>query len=297
VPNLDGGTANWDGNTMAAIGDASPLVLLQAVGGSCALRNNDLTADDVGADDAALVYLLCVGIDPSEDAFDVTGNEFAAAGNGGSILLMQWAGGSLSVTGNGMAGEAQLLMQFDTATGTIADNTIALGTNANGWLLFGDGDTDLTLADNVVGYVDVAGYGLVLQGIGNAELTGNQFTATGTPVPGALALVVATTGGGSPVAISASGNTFTNFDRALNFVDQAVAALGIDAAVTGNVFDFVIDAAPKVAELFNVADEIDARNNQWGTNTVLATVASYVTLSGDTVGQGGSILLDPITLP
>ena len=67
--------------------------------------------------------------------------------------------------------------------------------------------------------------------------------------------------------------------------------------MSGNVFDFVIDAAPEVAELNNVADEIDARNNQWGANTVLATVASYVTLSGDTVGQGGSILLDPITLP
>lgn len=34
-----------------------------------------------------------------------------------------------------------------------------------------------------------------------------------------------------------------------------------------------------------------------GDNDDLATVESYVTLSGDTNVQGGSILLDPINVP
>ncbi|MFU8889822.1 MAG: hypothetical protein ACNA8N_14595, partial [Trueperaceae bacterium] len=297
APDLDGGSAEWDGNTMAAIGDASPSVLLMALDGSCAFRDNDVTADDVGADDASTVVVQCVGIDPNDDTFDMTGNAFAAAGNGGSIVMLQLAGGTLNVAGNALGAEVQLFMQFANAAGTIADNAVALGPSAVGWLLEGDAGTDLALADNAVGYVDVVGYGLLLRGIGNAELSGNQVSSTGTPAPGTLALGVVTTGGGTPVAITASGNTFTNFDRALVFGDQAGAAIGIDATVSGNVFDFVIDAVPEVADLFNVADEIDARNNQWGTNTVLATVASYVKLSGDTIVQGGSILLDPITLP
>jgi hypothetical protein len=297
APDLDGGSTSLDGNTMAAVGDAGPVVYVESLGGSCDLRDNDVTLEDTGADDATILYLLCFGADATVDAFDVDGNDFGVAGNGNSVAFMLFVEGALAVTGNTVTGEAQLVMQFGNTAGTIAENTLAFGTNATGWILVGSGDTDLVLNGNDASYVDVGGYGLLLQGIGNAAVTGNAFASTGTPLPGALAMVVATSGGGSPVAITASGNTFTNFDRALIFADQAGAALGIDAAVTGNVFDFVIDAAPKVAELSNVADEIDARNNQWGTNTVLATVASYVTLSGDTNVQGGSILLDPITLP
>ncbi len=99
------------------------------------------------------------------------------------------------------------------------------------------------------------------------------------------------------IALTASGNTFTGYSNALYFVDINGGALGIDAAINGNVFDFVIDAAPKVAELENVGSVIDETDNVWGTNTDLATLQGYVTYSGDTVAQSGEIDIDPITQP
>ncbi|HZW99629.1 MAG TPA: hypothetical protein VFF10_06160, partial [Trueperaceae bacterium] len=162
-------------------------------------------------------------------------------------------------------------------------------------VVYGVGAADLTLAGNTVSHSDPTGPGLVLQDVGNASVTDNTLTVTGTPGPAAIALAaIAST---NPIALTATGNTFTGYNQALYFGDVNGGALGIDATLNDNVFDFVIDAAPKVAELENVKDEIDARNNVWGTNTDLATVESYVTLSGDTAVQGGSILLGPITQP
>src|SRR5690606_13514456 len=178
-------------------------------------------------------------------------------------------------------------------TGVVSGNALQL--QVGYWLVTGSAASDLTLDANVVTHENVAAYGLAVSGVGSTTVTNNAFTDTGTPAPTSVAFLFATNG--APITLDASGNTFTNFGRALFIADQNGAAWGIDATLEDNVFDFTIDAAPEVAELENVGSAIDARNNQWGANTDVTTVESYVTLSGDTGVQGGSILLDPIALP
>jgi hypothetical protein len=99
-----------------------------------------------------------------------------------------------------------------------------------------------------------------------------------------------------PVVANVTGNTFAGFERALLFQD-ATPAVGIAAKVNHNVFDVVIDAPGKAVELVDVKDVIDARNNRWGDLDDAATVMSYVLLSGTTEVQGGSVVVDPITMP
>src|SRR5690606_41603084 len=81
---------------------------------------------------------------------------------------------------------------------------------------------------------------LALQDVGNASVTDNTLTVTGTPGPAAIALAaIAST---NPIALTATGNTFTGYNQALYFGDVNGGALGIDATLNDNVFDFVIDA-------------------------------------------------------
>src|SRR5690606_14244976 len=168
--------------------------------------------------------------------------------------------------------EAGVQLLIPAATAIVASNDVELG--AGTWFVDGDAASDLTIDTNVVTYDNVPSFGLGIDGVGTSMVSGNTFTDLGTPAANAVAFAFATDG--APIALSANGNTFANFSRALYVADAAAPADGIDATIQNNVFDFTIDAAPKVAELNNVKDVIDARFNQWGANTVLATVQGYV---------------------
>jgi len=290
---LDGHSANLSNNTFTADGDGSSQVLIQSIGGSGTLSGNTLSATDPGDDTASTVVVMCGGVDPLTDTCTIDGNAFTSTGNGASAVLFATANLGLGFTSNQVTTETTLLTQVNDTQATFASNDIALG--AASWVITGNAGTELIFDSNVVTYDSVPSYAFGLSGIGTATVTGNAFTDLGTPGANAVALAFATTT--DPIAVSASGNTFSNFSRALYAGDAAAPAHGIDATIQNNVFDFTIDAAPKVADLFNVKDVIDARFNQWGANTVLATVESYVTKSGDTAVQGGDIDLDPITAP
>lgn len=95
----------------------------------------------------------------------------------------------------------------------------------------------------------------------------------------------------------ATGNTFRNYGSALYFYDNTTLESGLDATITGNTFDFPITAAPQVATLENIGTTIVATNNQWGETTSVAALQSYVSSIWLTGARGGSISLDPITLP
>ncbi|HET8986638.1 MAG TPA: hypothetical protein VFN03_12860, partial [Trueperaceae bacterium] len=197
-------------------------------------------------------------------ATSVAGNDLTSSG----LVLLAVNGGSLAATENDLSAGGVLVLDLAGTTGSFADNTVTIA-NATA--------------------------GLVLDNATNMSITGNEVTATGVPGPTSPALVInATTG---PLAATVTGNTFTGFSRAIAIQDVLDAQVGIDATITDNVFDFTIDAAPKVAELSNVADVIDASNNQWGSNTVLATVQGYVTRDAETVTEGGNVTLAPIKLP
>lgn len=293
APDLMGKTAVLTDNVVSVVGTAAPQFVAQVVGGSCEASGNTITVQDADANNATVAYLFCVGADPSTDTFTVTGNTLSATGGGTSIAAVQATNGTLAMSSNQIATEAAFQLAANAVTGVVSDNTLQL--QSGYWLVSGDATSDLTLDANIVTHEDVTAYGLALSGVGSTTVTNNSFTDTGTPAATSVAFVFAANA--APITLDASGNTFTNFGRALYVLDQNGAAWGIDATLENNVFDFTIDAAPEVAELENVASEIDARNNQWGANTDATTVESYVTLSGDTAVQGGSILLDPITLP
>jgi len=292
APDLSESTAVLAGNTFSATGEGSPVVLSQLYGGSCEVSGNTFEAEDVSGVNAAVLFLACTGVDPLVDTFTITDNTMTVSGNGGSVMLTQVTSGALTMTSNQVAAEAAFQVAAANV-GVVSANDIQLEDGY--WLVSGGSSSDLTVDANVVTYGDPIDYGLFVSGVGNSSVTDNEFTVSGTPAPAAVAFRFITSG--APITIAASGNTFTNFSRALYVGDQATTAWGITATIEDNVFDFPIDAAPKAAELFNVKSAIDARNNQWGANTSAATVATYVTLSGDTVAQGGSILLNPITTP
>ncbi len=293
VPDLAGATASLSGNTFTAEGDASPIIQFQAAGGSCDLVDNTFAANDVGADNPTTMMLLCPGVNPLQDAFTLDANVMSATGSGGSGIGIGGGTGGLDVTGNQVTSESTFMLGGNGAAGTVSGNTIAL--QEGPFLVVGDAASDLTMSGNVVTYENAGSFAIGFSNVGTVALTGNTFTDTGTPAAGTLSMLVGVST--TAVTIEASENTFTNFDRALHFIDVAAGALGIDATIQNNVFDFAIDAAPKVAELENVKDVIDARFNQWGANTDLVTVQGYVTKSGDTNVQGGDIDLDPITVP
>lgn len=290
---LGGDELVLSGNQFSHSAAAAGTVLVQAVAGSCDVTDNRVDFDDPTDANGNVVVLFCTMDDPGQHV-DLTGNEFTATGSAGSVVAGMFSGaGTITVAANDFTSDGSIQFNIDEATAALSENDFALV--GAPLVVYGVGAADLTLAGNTVSHSDPTGPGLVLQDVGNASVTDNTLTVTGTPGPAAIAL--AAIASSNPIALTATGNTFTGYNQALYFGDVNGGALGIDATLNDNVFDFVIDAAPKVAELENVKDEIDARNNVWGTNTDLATVESYVTLSGDTAVQGGSILLGPITQP
>lgn len=293
APDLIGKTAVLTDNVVSVVGTGTPQFAAQVLGGSCEASGNTITAEDADANSGTVAYLVCIGADPLTDTFTVSDNALTSSGDGTSVALVQVGTGTLAMSTNQIATEAAFQVAANDVTGVVSGNTLQL--QGGFWLVSGNAASDLTLDANVVTHEDVTTYGLAVSGVGSATVTNNSLTDTGTPAPTSVAFLVATSG--APITLDASGNTFTNFGRALHVSDLNGAAWGIDATIEDNVFDFTIDAAPEVAELENVASAIDARNNQWGANTDVTTVESYVTLSGDTAVQGGSILLDPITLP
>ena len=291
--NLDGGTLVMSGNTITNTTITPATVLVQAMGGSCQVTDNEIELDDPTTANNSVIVGVCIGADPSH-SFVLTGNDLRATGAPASTIVVSGSSiGTLDITDNRLHTGAAIQVQAAGAVIDFSDNTVE--ERSGGLLLLGNASSQASVTGNTVVQHDPLEVGLALLGMGAATVTDNTFTGQGTPSGIATALHVATSG--SAMTVTATGNIFTNYTRALSFQDVAVAAHGITANVNDNVFDFTIDAAPKVATLTNVKDAIDATDNQWGSNTVLATVQGYVTLAGDTVGQGGGILLDPITLP
>lgn len=290
---LGGESLVVSGNQFTHSAATGSTVLFQAVAGSCDVTDNVINSDDPTDVNSSVVLVLCDMDDPGRHV-DLTGNQIAATGDVGSVIAGVFTGdGTVTVSTNDLTADGPIQFGIDDATATVSNNEVALV--GAPFEVFGGGAADLTLAENTVSHSNPTGPGLYLLDVGDAEVTGNNMTATGTPGP--IAIALAAVASVNPIALTATGNTFTGYNHALYFGDVNGGALGIDATVNDNVFDFVIDAAPKVAELENVKDEIDASNNVWGTNTDLATVESYVTLSGDTAVQGGSIVLGPIQQP
>lgn len=290
---LNEGTMIVTGNSFASVSDVSSSVTLQGIDGSCIVTDNVFVLDDPSNATVSGLLSVCGATLPGA-TMSFSGNDVSLTGASGSGPLIASNGVEVfTVSGNEFTGEDSFTLQSNATGAAFTGNTVTMGVNP--LLALGSALTSFEVSDNTVSQRTPSQYGLAVSGMANATVTGNSFTGVGAPAAIATALVAST--GTGPMTLTATGNTFTNYSRALSLFDQAVAAHGLTTAINDNVFDFTIDAAPKVATLTNVKDAIDATNNQWGSNTVLATVQGYVTLAGDTVGQGGSILLSPLKLP
>ncbi len=287
---LDDGTMVVSGNAFVDERPSLSTLMLVAGNGSCQFDDNQATLTDDTGVAWKQAMLICDATDPTTHKYSFVGNELTVTSSAGSVMELIGAAGEGTLQDNVIVADDAVTFHLLNGTSTVAGNAVT----APALEIAGSSTTKVTFADNVVDQADPV-FGLSLTNVGSATLTDNTFTATGTPAADAHALRVLSTSFASTVV--ATGNTFTGYARALLFNDKTAPANGLDVTINDNVFDFTIDAAPEVAELVNVKDEIDARDNQWGDNDDLATVESYVTLSGDTNVQGGSIVLDPIKVP
>lgn len=187
--------------------------------------------------------------------------------------------GDLVVDGSGYGS-----VDFSRNTGSLYAGTVAI---------YSEAETEVTVSDNDITFTQ-SSTGLELSGSGTTTVTGNTFTAV-DPGAGALALFVGWAE--DPLALRVSENTFSGFVNALRFVGDALVETAIDARLNDNVFDMEFTAAPQVAELTAVGDVIVAENNVWGTETDVATLMSYVTRDGLSIGWGGDIDIDPVKAP
>ena len=290
---LAGGTLLVDDNSFTNTADSTGIVTISGTGGSCSVTNNtfelvdplDLAPQGVGN--------ACSVVTPGH-TFTVSGNDVTTTGSASSGFTAQSNGmDTVTVSDNLLNLENTFMISSTAPDSVVAGNTVVMGSGSA--QLIGNETTKFTVSGNTVTQRTPTGAGLNLSGLASATVTDNSFAGIGAPGAGATALNVQTSS--SPMELTVTGNTFTNYSNALHLTDAAGAAHGYTATINGNVFDFVIDAAPKVATLTNIKDTIDATNNQWGTNTDHVTVKGYVTEAGDTGVQGGDIDVNPITQP
>lgn len=287
---LGGETASFTGNTLTKDSTSAGMMWFQAVGGGCVATDNHIDYADPNEAAGHVVQMLCGQGAPTDTQSTITGNDIAVVGGVGSTIIGT-LGGNGTISGNVTSAPGAMSYGASSGTVTISEE---IGTISGNVSIFGDVGSDVTLSGSTFAS-SAPDAGLYVTGPAKTTVTDNSFTVSSTPPAGSTAIFLWATS--HLHAFTATGNTFSGFERALHLQDLGGGAYGLDVHINENVFDFTIDAAPKVAELENVKDTIDATNNQWGANTDLATVQGYVTLSGDTGVQGGSIDLDPIKQP
>jgi len=292
LASMDGGTARIEGNQFLARGN-SPQFAVYVSGGACQLGGNGYVAETIDPTDFSIFALYCdaLAVDDAEHSFNANTITLEGAMN---ELEFEFRGGSTEFARNNITGAGYADFYLYGTTAQFRDNEIR--TDGDGLYFIGDADTDLVMSGNAVEITNAGWTGMVIEDVASATISDNSVTNIGTPGADAVALEVSVYGVAG-TNVQASGNTFSNFSRALTFGNWTGGAIDMNVTLTGNVFDFPIDASPKVATLVRIKDEIDARHNVWGTTTDPAVLETYVHYDADTVAAGGSILLDPTGLP
>lgn len=291
---LAGGELKLVENEIRSTDSDASTFLVSAVNGDCTVSGNTV---ELGHDAAtATTFLFTCGSGGHE--FTMTDNTIAVISDIMSSLLVDGRGASeVLVTSNELSSGVAMTFYSDAAQTTVSENEKMH--TGSGTLEFRSvnyrAGSHLRLLNNVITQQNPISYGIIVSGMNTVTMEGNTATVLGTAAPNFAALVFQAADGAANV--TATDNTFTNYGRALLFTDDAITEHGLHAAVTGNVFDFPIDAAPKAAELTSIGTPIDATDNQWGSNTDAATVESFVLLTGQTGARGGGIQLDPIRQP
>lgn len=231
----------------------------------------------------------------------VTGSSFKARdantldaddyGNVNLDVLGDWA----EFSGNKVVAERGFWLESTAAALALRGNTFTLGSAGFAAAFFEVSMIDgvVALSGNNASFLKTGGLDLYA-GAGRFMFNDNTFQGhAGTETAMSVFQQY-----GDAIDVEASGNTFTGFGQALHLESVSSPSDKLTARINGNVFDFVIDAAPKAATVDSITAseaDLDATGNVWGTNTVAATVASYVTYAGG--GDLGTLQVDPIRQP
>jgi len=137
---------------------------------------------------------------------------------------------------------------------------------------------------------------LILRNSENMVVENNRLTVVASSEEGARMLRIIA--GQSDTVAVVTDNSFSGDLGGVLIADYNSSSSGsMDVTINQNVFDIPIGSSVVAVELYNIADEVDARHNVWGTSTDVAEVEAAVLLSGQTTVLGGSVLLDPISMP
>lgn len=227
------------------------------------------------------------GLPIGSSSMDISGSTFqildpdpAAATAAGTLQIGSWSGVS-SITDSRFVVQRELQIMVLGGNLDFNSNAVSMG-------LAAIASSPITVTQSELSsFVDfrhntidwVADGALSFTGMSGALLDSNTLDGnSGT------ALTLEQTTSGTPVDFSAQNNTFRGFTEAL-YIELAGASSGGAAELqfNGNVFDFPVDAAGKVATLRNVVDAtIDADGNRWGTEDDLTVLNSYIDRLGST---------------
>jgi len=233
------------------------------------------------------LYLVTGGT--VDDTLEITDNQIVVGGDG--IYVPAEGFGTVLVSGNNFESEAPIDLG-GTGELTVIGNTFS--SPDRGVDIFGHSGaplTTVTFSKNVLLSGDDALQALTFTMASSVLMEDNTLTMVGSALLPVRALVIDPDG--NDMQLTANRNTFTDYDQAL-FVNNFGGVATLDLTINNNVFDFAIGAPSTAAELVDVTDTVDARNNQWGALTLVADVEAAVSFVGL---PGGTILLDPITLP
>ncbi|MFA5551090.1 MAG: IPT/TIG domain-containing protein [Trueperaceae bacterium] len=281
-------------NTFRVVGPGPSRLYAVPTNGTCRFTGNSIEVQS-GAGGAPNVTVGC-SAGTGTATLDFIGNEVSVTGTNAQLHVAGPALSEMLVEDNVLTSSHQLMVYSSANQVVVSGNEFHL---QDYFLALGDyfasPTTVFRFEDNLITQRNPDTYGIYVTGAASVTLENNEATVLGTPGANVVALGASAVSG--PLALTARNNTFTNYSRALLFMDDGTTQNSLPATVTNNVFDFPIDALAKPAELNNIGNAINATNNQWGTNTDAAVVEGYVYLSGNTVARGGTISIAPIKLP
>lgn len=219
----------------------------------------------------------------------LTGNTFSGSG-----IEMIIAYAPALIEGNEFLLRNGVAFIAENASIELLDNDFALGVPAVPTpllVLINDGSHGhLGFHRNRVDFTNAGAFTLL--GNHTFELTNNLIEGDGGT---GTALTAYQADSFFPLDITVTNNVFRDFENALGLEGAGAAAQPFTAVINHNEFDFLIDSAPKVAEISGMlVGDLDGRHNVWGDNTDVSVVETYITLNAPSTV---TLVVDPITQP
>ncbi len=236
---------------------------------------------------APVSAVVGVGLPIGVGTANVSGSTFRildpdppAATSAGSLMIAGYSGLS-TFHDNTFVVHRELMLAALGGNVDFANNTVNMGLDPAiplSPIVFRRGELSsfIDFRNNTVNWA--GGGGLEFPGLGTQLIDSNSFTGQS-----GVAITMDQDSVSLPVDLTLSNNTFSGFESALDITLDGVAGYPVELNVTGNDFDFPIDAAGKVATLTDVVEAtIDVDGNRWGGETNVTLLNSYIVRSGST---------------